>query len=409
MVLNYIWIAFFLVAFVIALIKLIVFGDTAIFRLLAESTFNSSQLAFTIALGLTGMMTLWMGLLNVGEKSGAVGFICRILNPLFGRLFPQIPREHPALGEIVMNFTANMLGIGNAATPMGLKAMNSMQELNPEKDKASNSQIMFLVLNTAGFTVLPVTIMMLRAQQHAANPTDVFIPILLASFFSAFAGVTLVALRQRIKIFDPVLMAWALGIAAFLSALVYYFHSLSPQKLAIVSGLIGNIIIIGIMTWFITAAAIKKINVFDTFIQGAKTGFETVIKLIPYLVAFIVGISIFRASGAMDYLTNGIAWLFQTIGIDPEIVKAVPTALLKPFSGSGASSMSINTMQTSGADSFAGRLACVFQGSSDTTFYIVALYFGSVGIKNTRYAIPFGLVTDLFGFIAAVFAAKLFF
>ncbi len=409
MVLNYIWIAFFLISFIIALIKLIFLGDTEIFRLMTESTFESSKLAFEIALGLTGMMTLWLGLLNVGEKSGAVRFICRLLNPLFGRLFPEIPKEHPALGEIVMNFTANMLGIGNAATPMGLKAMQSMQELNAEKEKASNSQIMFLVLNTAGFTLLPVTIMMLRAQQHAADPTDVFIPILLASFCSTFLGVTLVALRQGIKIFQPVLLTWALGIGACVTALVYGLHRLSPHELSTLSGIAGNLIILSIMVWFITAAMIKKINVFETFIQGAKSGFDTAIKLIPYLVAFIVGISIFRVSGALGYLTDGIAWVFNAVGINTEIVKAIPTALMKPFSGSGASSMSISTMTTYGADSFAGRLACVFQGSSDTTFYIVALYFGSVGIKNTRYAIPFGLLTDLFGFIAAAVVAYLFY
>jgi spore maturation protein SpmA len=409
MVLNYIWIAFFLIAFIVALLKLLFFGDTEIFRLLVDSTFSSSKSAFEISIGLTGMMTLWMGMLNIGEKAGVVNFFSKLVSPLFNRLFPEIPRDHPAMGEIVMNFSANMLGLGNAATPLGLKAMQSMQELNHEKEKASNSQIMFLVLNTAGFTLLPVTIMMLRVQQGAGNPSDVFIPILLASFFATSAGVTMVALRQGIKILDPVLLAWALGIGTLLFGLVLYFHSLTHQRLAAVSMVSGNFILFGIIICFLTVALFKKVNVFDSFIQGAKNGFETAVKLIPYLVAFFVGIAVFRVSGAMEILLKGIGYMFSQAGISSEIVKALPTALLKPLSGSGASSMTLNIMQTYGVDSFASRLACVFQGSADTTFYIVALYFGSVGIKNTRYAIPYGLLTDISGFIAAIFVAYLFF
>ncbi len=409
MVLNFIWIAFFLIAFLIALVKLLFFGDTEIFKLLVDSTFTSSADAFTISIGLTGIMSLWLGLMNIGEKAGAITFFSRLVNPLFSRLFPDIPKEHPAIGEIVMNFTANMLGLGNAATPLGLKAMQSMQELNTDKETASNSQIMFLVLNTAGFTLLPVTIMMFRAQKGATDPSDVFIPILLASFFATIGGVTFVALRQRIKILDPVLLTWVLAISAAITGLVFYFHSLTHEKLVIVSKVAGNFILFGIITSFITAAFIKKVNVFESFIEGAKNGFGTAIKIIPYLVAFLVGIAVFRASGAMDLLLKGIGYILSAAGLPTDIVNALPTAFMKPLSGSGASSMTLDTMKTYGVDSFAGRLACTFQGSADTTFYIVALYFGSVGIRKTRYAITYGLLADLFGFMAAVFVAYLFF
>jgi spore maturation protein SpmA len=409
MVLNYIWIAFFLIAFVVGLVKLLVFGDAEIFKTLVDSTFASSKTAFEISLGLTGVMTLWMGLMNIGEKAGAINFFSRLVNPLFSRLFPGIPKEHPAIGQIVMNFSANMLGLGNAATPLGLKAMQSMQDLNTDKETATNSQIMFLVLNTAGFTLLPVTIMMFRAQLGAADPSDVFIPILLASFFATIGGVTAVALRQRINILDPVLLAWGLGIGAIITGIVFYFHSLTHEQLAVVSKIVSNVILFSIMTAFITAALFKKVNVFDTFIEGAKTGFETAIKIIPYMVAMLVGIAVFRASGAMEVLIRGIGYLFNAAGLNTDFVNALPTALMKPLSGSGARGMMIDTMKTHGVDSFAGRLSCIIQGSADTTFYIIALYFGSVGIKKTRYAVGYGLLADLFGFVAAILVAYLFF
>ncbi len=409
MALNYIWIAFFLIAFVVGLLKLLFFGDTEIFKLLVDSTFDSSKTAFEISIGLTGVMTLWLGLMNIGEKAGAINFFSRLVNPLFSRLFPGIPKEHPAMGQIVMNFSANMLGLGNAATPLGLKAMQSMQELNSDKEAATNSQIMFLVLNTAGFTLLPVTIMMFRAQLGAADPSDVFIPILLASFFATIGGVTAVALKQRLNILDPVLLAWGIGISAIVGGLVFYFHSLSHEQLAMVSKVASNIILFSIIIAFITSALFKKVNVFDAFIEGAKSGFETAIKIIPYMVAMLVAIAVFRASGAMEMVVNGIAYLFNAAGLNTEFVNALPTALMKPLSGSGARGMMIDTMKTYGVDSFAGRLACTIQGSADTTFYIIALYFGSVGIKKARYAVGYGLLADLFGFIAAILIAYLFF
>lgn len=433
MVLNYIWVAFFLIAFLVAILKFCLWyfslhhdyitfassefyhnivlkiADQNIFRTLVDSTFDSSKLAFEISIGLTGIMALWLGLMNIGEKAGAISFFSRLVNPLFSRLFPEIPKGHPAVGQIVMNFSANMLGLGNAATPLGLKAMQSMQELNPDKETASNSQIMFLVLNTAGFTLLPVTIMMYRAQLGASDPSDVFIPILLASFFATIGGVAVVALRQRINIFDRVLLAWALGVSLVITGLIFYFRSLSHEKLALVSTVASNFILFGIITAFIAAAVVRKINVFDAFIEGAKSGFETAIKIIPYMVAMLVGIGVFRASGAMDLVIKTIGHLFALAGVNTDFVDALPTALMKPLSGSGARGMMIDSMKTHGADSFAGRLACVFQGSADTTFYIVALYFGSVGIKKTRYAVPYGLLADLIGFIAAILIAYLFF
>lgn len=407
--LNYIWIAFFLLAFIIALVRLLLFGDTEIFKTIVDSTFDTSKTAFEISIGLTGVMALWMGLMNIGERAGSINFFSRLVNPLFSRLFPGIPKNHPAIGQIVMNFSANMLGLGNAATPLGLKAMQSMQELNSDKETAGNSQIMFLVINTAGFTLLPVTIMMFRAQLGAADPSDVFIPILLASFFATVGGVTAVALRQRINIFDPVLLAWGLGIGALITGIVFYFRSLTHDELTVVSKVASNIILFGIITAFIAAGLIKKINVFDSFIEGAKSGFDTAIKIIPYMVAMLVAIGVFRASGAMDMLIKGIATLLNASGINTDFVSALPTALMKPLSGSGARGMMIDTMKAYGADSFAGRLSCIIQGSADTTFYIVALYFGSVGIKKTRYAIGYGLLADLIGFVAAIFVAYLFF
>lgn len=407
--LNYIWIAFFLIAFVVGLIKLVVFGDTEIFKLIVDSTFKSSATAFEISIGLTGVMTLWLGLMNIGEKAGAINFFSRLVNPLFSKLFPEIPSNHPAMGQIVMNFSANMLGLGNAATPLGLKAMQGMQELNVEKEKASNAQIMFLVLNTAGFTLLPVTIMMYRAQLGAAAPSDVFIPILLASFFATIGGISIVAIKQRINLLDATILKWLLSIAIILSGFIFFLKQLNSNQLNIVSQVISNVILFSIITAFIVAGVVKKINVFDAFIEGAKSGFETAIKIIPYMVAMLVGIAVFRSSGAMDLLINGFVALINAAGINSDFAGALPTAIMKPLSGSGARGMMIDTMKTYGVDSFAGRLACTIQGSADTTFYIIALYFGSVGIKNTRYAVALGLLTDIIGFIAAIAVGYFFF
>ena len=409
MVLNYIWVAFFLIAFIVALAKLIFLGDTFVFKAVIDATFDSSKTAFEISIGLTGLMTLWLGILNIGEKAGAVKVLSGILAPLFSRIFPQIPKEHPAHGQIAMNFTANMLGLGNAATPLGLKAMQSMQDLNTDKTTASNPQIMFLVLNTAGFTLLPVTIMLFRAQFGAKDPSDIFIPILLATYFSTFVGILFVALKQRIRLFDPVLLAWGIGSGILVGSLVWLFSTLDPAQITVVSRVASSLILFSIITAFITYALMKKVHVYDSFIEGAKNGFETAIKIIPYLVAMLVGIGVFRASGAMDYLTGGISHVIASLGFNTDFVPALPTAFMKPLSGSGARGLMVDVLKTQGVDSFAGRLSCIIQGSADTTFYIVALYFGSVGITRTRYAITFGLLTDLAGFLAAIFLAYLFF
>lgn len=410
MVLNYIWIAFFVIAFVVALLKLMITGDTEIFKTLVDATFNSSKMAvMDISLPLAGVMTLWLGLMNIGEKAGAINFLSRIVGPFFNKLFPEIPKNHPANGQIMMNFSANMLGLGNAATPLGLKAMDSMQELNPNKETASNAQIMFLVLNTAGFTIIPVSIIALRAINHAANPTDVFIPILIATYCSTLVGLLTVAVWQKINLFNRVVMSWLIGISAFVISLVWYFSTLQPEQISTISKVGANVILFSIIIAFILGAVRKKVNVYSTFIDGAKTGFETTLKIIPYLVAMLVGIAVFRASGAMDYLTNGIGSVLTALGINTDFVPALPVAFMKPLSGSGSQGMMISTMTTFGPDSFVGRLSCVFQGAADTTFYIVALYFGSVGVKNTRYAITAGLIADLAGLIAAIFISYLFF
>lgn len=410
MVLNYIWIAFFVIAFVVALLKLMITGDTEIFKTLVDATFNSSKMAvMDISLPLAGVMTLWLGLMNIGEKAGAINFLSRIVGPFFNKLFPGIPKDHPANGQIMMNFSANMLGLGNAATPLGLKAMDSMQELNPDKETASNAQIMFLVLNTAGFTIIPVSIIALRAINHAANPTDVFIPILIATYCSTLVGLLTVAVWQKINLFNRVVMSWLLGISAFVISIVWYFSTLQPEQISSISKVGANVILFSIIIAFILGAVRKKVNVYSTFIDGAKTGFETTLRIIPYLVAMLVGIAVFRASGAMAYLTDGIGYALAAMGINTDFVPALPVAFMKPLSGSGSQGMMISTMTTFGPDSFVGRLSCVFQGAADTTFYIVALYFGSVGVKNTRYAITAGLIADLAGLIAAIFISYLFF
>lgn len=407
MVLNYIWIAFFLIAFIVGLAKLILLNDTTVFPAMVTATFDMAKTAvMDIALPLTGVMTLWLGLMNVGEKAGAIGFLARIVGPFFNRLFPEIPKNHPAGGNIIMNFSANMLGLDNAATPLGLKAMQSLQELNPAKETASNAQIMFLVLNTSGLTLIPITIMAQRAVLGAANPTDVFIPILLATYCSTLGGLIAVSIWQRINLFHPVVLAWLIGITAVVAGLGWYFSSLGPAELEEQSKTVSTIIILSIIVAFLLGAMRKRVNAFDAFIEGAKGGFETSVKIIPYLVAMLVGIAVFRASGAMDYLIAGIIAL---IGIPREVADSLPTAFMKPLSGSGARGMMIDAMNTHGADSFAGRLSCIFQGAADTTFYIIALYFGSVGIRKTRYAIAGGLIADLCGVIAAIFIAYMFF
>lgn len=409
MVLNYIWIFFFGVAFLVAMYRLLVEGDTEVFGAMIRATFDMSRTGFEISLGLTGVLTLWMGIMKIGERGGAVGVMSRVISPFFRRLFPGLPKNSPAHGSIMMNLAANMLGLDNAATPMGLKAMQQMQEANPKKDTASNAQIMFLVLNTSGLTIVPVSIMIYRAQLGAANPTDIFIPILIATYFSTLAGLIAVALYQRINLFDKVILAYLGGVSAIIGGVIWYFSSLDKESLTVASNLASNIILFFIIISFIGMAAWKRINVYNAFIEGAKGGFGTAIKIIPYLIAILVAIGVFRASGAMEMVMAGIERMVVAMGFNSDWVDALPTALMKPLSGSGARGMMVDTMKTFGADSFAGRLACTFQGAADTTFYIIAVYFGAVGVKNTRYAIPCGLIADLAGVVAAIVVAYLFF
>ena len=411
MALNYIWIAFFIIAFVIAFIRLIFFGDTEIFMHLVSGMFDSSRASvMDIALPLAGNMALWLGIMNIGEKAGAITFLSRVVGPFFSRLFPDIPKNHPATGQILISFSANMIGLDNAVTPLGLKAMDSLQQLNPNKDTASNAQIMYLVLLTSGLQLLPVTIIAQRAILHAKDPTDVFIPCVIATYVAALAGMLLVAIKQKINLFDRVIISWLGGITAFIILLVIYFTLyLTKAEIGVVSKVASNLLLFSIPVLFISGALIKKINVFEAFIEGAKRGFETSIKIIPYLVAMLVGISVFRSCGALGYINDGLRWVIQSLHADTRFVDAMPVAYMKPLSGSGSKAMMINIMTTYKPDSFAGRLACIFNGSSDTTFYIVALYFGSVGLKKTRYAIPAGLFADFAGIIAAIFVAYLFF
>ena len=409
MVLNYIWIFFFAVAFIVALFRLVIGGDTEVFSAMMTSTFDMSKTGFEISLGLTGVLTLWMGIMKIGERGGAVQVMSGMINPFFRRLFPGLPQDSPAHGSIMMNLAANMLGLDNAATPMGLKAMQQMQEVNTRKDAASNAQIMFLVLNTSGLTIVPVSIMVYRAQLGAANPTDIFIPILLATYFSTLAGLIAVAIYQKINLFDRVILAYLGGISVLMAGVIWYFSTLDKEAVTVVSNVASNIILFGIIMVFIGMAARKRINVYDAFIEGAKDGFATAVKIIPYLIAILVAIGVFRASGAMEVVMSAITRGIEGLGFNADWVDALPTALMKPLSGSGARGMMIDTMKTFGADSFAGRLACTFQGATDTTFYIIAVYFGAVGIRNTRYAVPCGLIADLAGIIAAVVIAYLFF
>ena len=419
MALNYIWVAFFLIAFVVALARLAFYllssnpnpEDLAVFPNIITNAFDIAKTAaFDISLGLIGILTLWMGLMKIGERSGVITILSRFIGPFFNRLFPEVPKDHPVIGQILMNFSANMLGLDNASTPLGLKAMQGLQELNLNKDTASNSQIMFLALNTAGFTLVPVTIMMYRARMGAADPSDVFIPIILTTAFSTITAITVVAIYQKINLlFDKVFLAYFICIAAFIAGIIYYFTSLPDGKMQVVSKLTSNFFIYSLIVSFIGLAVYKKINVFEAFIEGAKEGFDVAIRIIPYLVAMLVGASVFRSCGALDYLNSGIGSLVRHFGFDDSFVTALPTAFMKPLSGSGARGMMLDIMKAKGADSFAGRLASIFQGACDTTFYIVAVYFGSVGIKKTRYAVTCGLLADFGGVIAAIWVAYKFF
>lgn len=409
MVLNYIWITFFLVAFLVAVVKLVFFGDVEVFPAIINSTFDTSRTAFEISLGLTGVLSLWLGIMKIGEKGGVVNAMARVLSPVFRRLFPGIPEGHPVIGHIFMNISANMLGLDNAATPLGLKAMEGLQTLNKEKDRASNAMIMFLVLNTSGLTIIPVSIMVYRAQMHAANPTDIFIPILIATFVSTLAGIIITSLFQRINLLQPVLLATLGGLSALVAALIWGFSRLSSDMMNVVGSTVANVMLLTIIVAFILAGLRKRVNVYEAFVEGAKGGFETAVRIIPYLVAVLVSIGVFRASGAMDWLISGVASIVSGLGCDAEWVGALPTALMKPLSGSGARGMMVDAMQTYGADSFVGRLSCIFQGSTDTTFYILAVYFGSVGISRTRHAVACGLLADLAGIVAAISVAYFFF
>ena len=409
MVLNYIWIGFIIIAFVIALVKLIFLGDVTVFPALIDSTFASSKTAFEISLGLTGVLSLWLGIMKIGERGGVVNVLARALSPGFTRLFPDIPKGHPVTGAIFMNIAANMLGLDNAATPLGLKAMEQLQTLNPNKETATNPMIMFLVLNTSGLTLIPISIMVYRAQLGAAQPTDVFIPILLATFFSTVAGIIITSIYQRINLLNRTMLLTLGGMALVVGAIICGFGQLDKDQMNIVSTSVANILLMTIIVAFVLAGMKHRINVYDAFVEGAKEGFTTAVRIIPYLVAILVAIGLFRASGAMDMLINGVATLVKALGGNSDFVGALPTALMKPLSGSGARGMMVDAMTTYGADSFVGRLSCIFQGSTDTTFYILAVYFGSVGIRNMRHAVPCGLLADLAGVIAAIGIAYLFF
>ena len=409
MVLNIIWIAFFVIAFAIALVKLVFMGDTDVFPAIMQSTFDSSKTAFEISLGLTGVLAFWLGVMKIGERGGVVNALARLLGPLFSKLFPDIPKGHPVVGNIFMNISANMLGLDNAATPLGLKAMEGMQELNPKKDTASNPMIMFLVLNTSGLTIIPVSILVYRAQMGAAQPTDVFIPILLATFVSTLAGIVVTSLFQRINLLNRTILLTLGGMSLVMAGLIWGFSRLDGPLMNTVGTNTANVMLFGVIMAFLLAGLVHRVNVYDAFIEGAKEGFNTAVRIIPFLVAILVGIGVFKASGAMDWLIGGLTWVVKSLGAATDWVGALPTALMKPLSGSGARGMMVNAMETYGADSFVGRLSCIFQGSTDTTFYVLAVYFGSVGVKYTRHAVSCGLLADLAGIIAAIFICYLFF
>ena len=409
MVLNYIWVSFFILAFVIALARMVFLGDMEVFPAMMNSTFDSSKTAFEISLGLTGVLSLWLGIMKIGERGGVINVLARMLSPVFSKVFPDIPKGHPVTGSIFMNMAANMLGLDNAATPLGLKAMEQLQELNPKKDTATNPMIMFLVLNTSGLTLIPVSIMVYRSQLGAAQPTDIFIPILLATFFSTIAGLIITSIYQKINLLNKVMVLTLGGMTVIVSLIIWGFGQMSKDTMNVVSTSVANILLMTIIVLFIFAGLRKKVNVYDAFIEGAKDGFTTAVRIIPYLVAILVGIGVFRASGAMDMLVDGIGWCVSAVGGDNQFVGALPTALMKPLSGSGARGMMVDAMTTYGADSFVGRLSCIFQGSTDTTFYILAVYFGSVNIRYTRHAVACGLLADLAGVVAAIAIAYMFF
>lgn len=409
MVLNYIWVAFFLVAFVVAVGRTIFAGDLNVWSDIMSACFFSAGSAFELALGLTGILTLWLGLMKIGERAGVIRVFGRLVSPLFSRLFPGVPKDHPAMGSIFMNVSANMLGLDNAATPLGLKAMQELQELNNEKDCATDAMIMFLVLNASGLCLIPISIIMYRAQAGAANPTDVFLPILVATFIATIVGIVALCLKQRISLRDPVLLAWLGGLTAVVGAIVWFFSSLEPAEVERYSSFAANSLLFCVIVLFLVSGLRKRINLYETFIEGAKEGFQTAVKIIPYLVAILVAIAMFRASGAMDVITNALASGVQALGIDAEWVGALPTAIMKPMSGSGSRGMMVDLMQTYGADSFVARVSAAIQGSTDTLFYILAVYFGSVGVRRTRYAVTYGLIADVTGSVAGVLAAYLFF
>ena len=408
MVLNYIWIAFFAVAFIFGCVQLLM-GDVSVFQNIVDSTFDSSKAAFEISLGLTGVLALWLGMMKIGEKAGVVNVLARLLSPVFTKLFPDIPKNHPVMGSIFMNIASNMLGLDNAATPTGLKAMQQMQELNSKKDTATNPMIMFLVLNTSGLTIIPTSILAIRAANGAQTPTDIFIPILLATMVATLAGIIITSLWQRINILQPVLLATLVSLVAFTALVIWGFGQMDKETMGVVTSVASNVILFGIMIMFIVAGLIRRINVYDAFVEGAKEGFSTAVRIIPYLVAILVAVGVFRASGAMDMLVDGIAWGVGKCGLDTDFVGALPTAFMKPLSGSGARGLMVEAMSNYGADSFVGRLACIFQGSTDTTFYILAVYFGSISVKYTRHAVACGLLADLAGVVAAIAVCYLFF
>lgn len=411
MALNYIWVSFFLLAFVVALVKLIVFNDTTVFPELLASTFDNARTGFEISLYLTGVMSLWLGLMKIGEKGGMVPILARVVGPFFSRLFPEVPKEHPATGSIIMNFSANILGLDNAATPLGLKAMKELQDINPDPDTASNAQITFLVLNTSGLTIIPLAIIVDRASLGSTDPTSIFIPTLIATFCSTMVGLLYLSARQRIRLLDPVLLAYIGGLTAIVVLSVWYFLSLPSDELQQQSSLISSFIIITIIVSFLVLGLVRKVKLFETFVEGAKEGFQTSVKIIPYLVAMLVGIGVFRASGTLDYIISGIGSVFALMGVNTDFVDALPVAFLKPLSGTAARGMMLDVAHPDnfGPDSFVGNLAAIFRGCSETTFYILAVYFGSVNIRNTRYALTAGLIADLAGIVAAVFIAYLFF
>ncbi|MBD8349055.1 MULTISPECIES: nucleoside recognition domain-containing protein [unclassified Dysgonomonas] len=409
MVLNYIWIAFFVVAFIVALSRLIFLGDFETFNATVNSTFASARSGFEISIGLTGVLTLWMGLMKIGEQGGVIQLFSRAINPLFSRLFPDIPKNHPAGGSILLNLSANILGLDNAATPAGLQAMKELQEINPDKSKASNPMMMFLVMNASGLTLIPVSVMTIRAQMGAANPADVFVPIMIATFVSTMIGVLAVCIKQKINILDKVILGTFGSAAILIGGVIWAFSSMGPEKAQQIASVIASIILFSVILFFILSGVRKKINVYDAFIEGAKDGFSTAVRIIPYLIAILVAVGMFRASGTMDFIFDGLKSFVVFTGFDSRWVDAMPTALMKPLSGSGARGMMAETITVFGVDSFAGRLASIFQASTDTTFFVVAVYYGSVGIKNSRYTVPYALLADLVGVVTAIWIAYIFF